>query len=237
MLSALDVIVLCGGAGTRLRSITGEAPKAMAAVGGRPFLEVLFRQLKRHGARRVILAVGYQRNAISDYFANEAMGLRLVYSVELSPLGTGGALRNAVDLVEASSVLIMNGDSYTDADLCEFSAEYGRSNADVSVLVVPADGRVDCGSVLVGQDGRLSQFEEKSGTQRYVNAGIYLARRSVLQEIPAGIQVSLEKDVFPRWVSEGKDIRAFVWPGTCVDIGTPERYRNAQDSLAEVECA
>jgi len=237
MLNSLDVIVLCGGAGTRLRSVTGGSPKAMASVGGRPFLEVLLRQVKRHGARRVILAVGYQRDAIREYFGDEASGLRLEYSVEVSPLGTGGALRNAAPLVEAGDVLIMNGDSYTDADLGEFSAHHGRSHADVSVLVVPADGRVDCGSVLLDQEGRLTEFEEKKGSRRYVNAGIYLARRSVLEEIPAGIQVSLEKDLFPRWVLEGKDIRGFVWPGTCVDIGTPERYQNAQDILAEVECA
>jgi NDP-sugar pyrophosphorylase family protein len=235
MLSALDVVVLCGGPGTRLKSVTGESPKALASVSGRPFLEVLFRQLKRHGARRAILAVGYQRDAIRTHFGPGSTGLDLEYSVEASPLGTGGALRNAAGLVQANDVLIMNGDSYTDADLCRFLADYRASGADLSVLVVPADGRIDCGSVGVDAKGKLTDFEEKSGEQRYVNAGVYLARASLLREIPEGRQVSLEKEVFPRWVSEGKDIRAFVWAGSCVDIGTPERYRDAQNLLAGVE--
>ena len=112
-----DAIVLCGGAGLRLRSVIGDAPKGMAAVAGRPFLELLLRQLRRHGFERVILAVGYQRDMIYSHFGESAFGLRLAYSVESSPLGTGGAVRNAADLVESESVLIMNGDSYTDADL------------------------------------------------------------------------------------------------------------------------
>jgi mannose-1-phosphate guanylyltransferase len=194
MLSALDVIVLCGGPGTRLKSVTGAAPKALASVSGRPFLEVLFRQLKRHGARRVILAVGYQRDAIRTHFGPESTGLDLEYSVEASPLGTGGALRNAADLVEADDVLIMNGDSYTDADLCQFLASYRESGADVSLLVVPADGRSDCGSVGVDANGRLTDFQEKSGEQRYVNAGVYLTRAGLLLEIPEGRQVSLETE-------------------------------------------
>jgi mannose-1-phosphate guanylyltransferase len=235
MLSALDVIVLCGGSGTRLRAVTGESPKAMASVSGRPFLEVLFRQLKRHGARRVILAVGYQRDAIRTHFGPESTGLDLEYAVEASPLGTGGALRNAAGRVEADDVLIMNGDSYTDADLGQFLGNYRQSGADVSVLVVPPDGRTDCGSVAVDANGMLTGFEEKSGEQRYVNAGIYLARAGLLGEIPEGRQVSLEKELFPRWMSEGKDIRAFIWAGSCVDIGTPERYREAQNLLAGVE--
>ncbi len=235
MLSALDVIVLCGGSGTRLRSVTGESPKAMASVSGRPFLEVLFRQLRRHGARRVILAVGYQREAIRTHFGPRSTGLDLEYAVEASPLGTGGALRNAAGLVEANDALIMNGDSYTDADLGGFLANYRESGADASVLVVPADGRSDCGSVGVDANGRLTDFREKSGEQRYVNAGVYLARASLLREIPEGRQVSLENELFPRWVSEGKDIRAFVWAGSCVDIGTPERYQDAQNLLAGVE--
>jgi NDP-sugar pyrophosphorylase family protein len=89
--------------------------------------------------------------------------------------------------------------------------------------------------VAVDANGRLTGFEEKSGEQRYVNAGIYLARAGLLGEIPEGRQVSLEKELFPRWMSEGKDIRAFIWAGSCVDIGTPERYREAQNLLAGVE--
>src|SRR5437667_8523550 len=108
MPSAVDAIVLCGGAGLRLRSVTGDAPKSLASIGGRPFLDILLNQLRRHGFQHVILAVGYQRDLIRSHFDNRAHGMPLEYSIESTPLGTGGALRNAVDLIKSDSVLIMN---------------------------------------------------------------------------------------------------------------------------------
>ena len=133
-----DAIVLCGGAGTRLRCVTGEAPKSLATIGDRPFLELLLRQLRRHGFQRAILAVGYQRDLIRSHFGDRACGVTLEYSVESTPLGTGGALRNAIDLVSSESVLIMNGDSYTDADLSAFANDFHAAKADMSVARSPS---------------------------------------------------------------------------------------------------
>ena len=99
MPSVADAIVLCGGAGTRLRSVTGDAPKSLATIGDRPFLDILVNQLRRHGFEHVILAVGYQRELIRSHFDNRAHDISLEYSIESTPLGTGGALRNAVDFV------------------------------------------------------------------------------------------------------------------------------------------
>src|SRR6204780_2840311 len=145
-----DAIDLCGGADLRLRSVPGDAPKSLATIGGRPFLEILMSQLRRHGFQRVILAVGYQRDIIRAHFGDEAHGQTFRYSIESSPLGTAGALRKAIDQVESKTVLIMNGDSYTDGDLTAFAADSQQAKAAMSVLVVPADGRVDCGLVSVG---------------------------------------------------------------------------------------
>lgn len=239
MPSVADAIVLCGGAGTRLRSVTGEAPKSLASIGGRPFLDILISQLRRHGFQHVILAVGFQRDLIRSHFDDQPHHVSLEYSIEATPLGTGGALRNAVELVESDSALIMNGDSYTDADLSGFVADYCEAKADLSVLVVPTDGRVDCGLVSVDPNGRVLGFKEKqSGTGRqYVNAGIYLAAKSILYGISSNVRVSLEEELFPRWLAEGKNIRAFHHSGTCIDIGTPERYLSAQETLANVETA
>jgi NDP-sugar pyrophosphorylase family protein len=161
----------------------------------------------------------------------------LEYSIESTPLGTGGALRNAVDFVKAESVLIMNCDSYTDADLSSFVAHYRESQADLSVLVVPTDGRVDCGLVSVDPAGKVLGFKEKQSAtgMQYVNAGIYMAAKKILYEIPHNRRVSLEEKLFPRLLAEGKNIRAFYHSGRCIDIGTPERYLNAQHALANVE--
>jgi mannose-1-phosphate guanylyltransferase len=237
MPSAADAIVLCGGAGTRLRSVTGVAPKSLATIGDRPFLDILLNQLRRHRFERVILAVGYQGDLIRSHFDNRARDISLEYSIESTPLGTGGALRNAVDFVKSEAVLIMNGDSYTDADLSGFVSDHRESRADLSVLVVRTDGRVDCGLVSVDPDGRVLGFKEKqsaSGMQ-YVNAGIYMAAKKILYEMPLNQRVSLEEELFPRWLAEGKNIRAFHHSGRCIDIGTPERYLHAQDALANVE--
>jgi len=238
MLSAPDAIVLCGGAGLRLRSVTG-APKSMAIVAGRPFLELLLLQLKRHSIERVVLAVGYGSEEIRSHFGDHIFGLQLAYSTEHSPLGTGGALRQAVDLVESDLALVMNGDSYTDADIREFVNRHRTSHADVSVLVVPVDGRGDCGAIKVEDGDRVAAFHEKENApgSQYINAGMYLLPRQIAMEIPFGAQVSLEQDVFPRWIAEGRFVRAHSDEARCVDIGTPERYWLAQAILARAEDA
>jgi NDP-sugar pyrophosphorylase family protein len=232
-----EAIVLCGGAGVRLKDIAGNGPKAMVSIAGRPFLELLLGQLRRNGFERVILAVGYQQESIRSYFAERPCGLQLAYSAESTPLGTGGALRNAAHLVESDAVLTLNGDSYTDVDLTKLVADHRDSEADVSVVLVPGDGRGDCGSVQVDPSGKLARFEEKQGvcSTLYLNAGIYMMSRSILHDIPPGLQVSLEQELFPRWLKDGKNIRGFISSARCVDIGTPERYRIAQDALANVE--
>jgi mannose-1-phosphate guanylyltransferase len=237
MPSATDAIVLCGGAGTRLRSVTGDAPKSLATIGDRPFLDILINQLRRHGFEHVILAVGYQRELIRSHFDSRRHDMSLEYSIESTPLGTGGALRNAVDFVNTESLLIMNGDSYTDADLSRFAADHRESQADLTVLVVPTDGRVDCGLVSVTPDGKVIGFKEKQSAtgMQYVNAGIYMVDKRILYEMPANQRVSLEEELFPRLLAEGKNIRAFHHSGSCIDIGTPERYLHAQKTLANVE--
>jgi len=235
-----DVIILCGGAGLRLRSLVGDLPKAMANVAGRPFLELLIRQLRRYGFRRVVLAVGYGRELVRWHFGDGKFDVRIEYSAESSPLGTGGALRKALDLVESEYVLIMNGDSYTNADLAAFVAASLESKVDASMLVVPADGRDDCGTVLLDEKGALLRFEEKedSPDAPHLNSGVYLMSRQLLHEIPLGTEVSLERELLGRWLREGKNIKGFVSDGRCIDIGTPERYCSAQKALADVEdCA
>lgn len=233
-----DAIVLCGGAGTRLRSVTGNAPKSMATVAGRPFMELLLRQLKRYGFERAILAVGYQKDMISSSLGDQALGLRLAYAPEETPLGTGGAMRNAADQLESETAVIMNGDSYTDVDLSKFVEAHRKSGADLSVVVVPADGRGDIGSVLVDSNGKVTGFAEKESradSKYFINAGIYMMSRRMLLDIPACVQISLEKELFPKWMEAGKSMRAFHHAGSCVDIGTPDRYQIAQKMLASVE--
>jgi mannose-1-phosphate guanylyltransferase len=233
-----DAIVLCGGAGTRLRSVTGENPKSMASVAGRPFLELLLRQLRRYGFERVILAVGYRSEVIASLLGESACGLQIVYARETSPLGTGGALRNAASFMQTDAALIMNGDSYTDVDLSAFLAQHAGTHADLSVVVTPADGRDDTGSVFADSAGKVLQFSEKerpAGGQPFTNAGVYLISQPLIQDTPTGIPVSLEKELFPKWIGANKDLRVFIHHGNCIDIGTPARFEVAQQLLAAAE--
>jgi NDP-sugar pyrophosphorylase family protein len=232
-----DVVILCGGAGLRLRQVTGDGPKAMASLNGRPFLELLLRQVQRYGFPRVILAIGYRGDAIRAHFGMRPFGLDVVYSPETVPLGTGGALRNAAAAVGTEVVLVMNGDSYTDVDLTQFAAAHRSGRADVSVVAVPVDGRADCGSLLLDADGNVLEFKEKEAgaAARYLNAGVYLISQKMLSSIPAGVDISLERSLFPRWLAEGSRVKAFVHRGRCVDIGTPGRYLAAQEQLAGAE--
>lgn len=237
MHSVPDAIVLCGGAGTRLRSITGETPKVMASVAGRPFLELLLHQLSRHGAGHLIMAVGFGKEVIRSHFGDEAFGVRLTYSEEHEPLGTGGALRKAAERMESDIAIALNGDSYTDVDLNQFVEAHRGFGADVSMAVVRTEGRVDAGSVYAEEDGKLVGFAEKRDNHAapYINAGIYLFSKSLLLAIPPGGPVSLESELLPRWLEDGRAMRVFVTEGPCVDIGTPARFREAQRVLENAE--
>lgn len=237
MRSRPDVVVLCGGAGTRLRSITGELPKGMATVAGRPFLELLLGQLTRQGFTRVILAVGFQSDFIRSHFGENMSGSEVVYSTELRPLGTGGAVRNAAHLIQSDSLLVMNGDSYTDVDLAQVVDDYDKSRPDASLVVVGAGDRTDCGFVLLNEENKVVGFNEKQPTSsaRFVNAGIYVFSSDMLHDIPVERESSLEREVIPAWLKESKNVKGFLHHGTCIDIGTPDRYRDAQTLLAAVE--
>jgi len=236
MTSRPDAFILCGGAGLRLRSVTGDAPKSMATIAGRPFLEFLLLQLKRCEFSRVILGVGYQSRLIQDYFGQKAFGMDILYSPELFPLGTGGALRQALDLITTDNVLVMNGDSYTDLDLRLFEIEHVKAKADLTVVVF-ADERSDAGSVLLDNEGRITAFAEKRAVQHshLQSAGIYILDKRLVASIPPEIQISLEERLFPQWIEEGQKIKAFVHPGKCIDIGTPERFQRAQETLRKFE--
>jgi NDP-sugar pyrophosphorylase family protein len=232
-----DVIILSGGFGLRLRGVIGgETPKPMAPIAGRPFMELLLRQLKRHGFSRVILSVGYKQEVIQEHFGDSALGLELVYSIEQSPLGTGGAMREAGRHLRTKTVLVMNGDSYTNADLSRLVRNHDENDADATVVVIP-ETRSDAGSVVLAPDGMIKAFAEKRVVpgSRYLSAGIYMLDKNMVATIPNAEKVSLEEQLFPQWLAAGKKIRAFIFDGACVDIGTPERYQRAQQILERVE--
>jgi D-glycero-alpha-D-manno-heptose 1-phosphate guanylyltransferase len=224
--------ILAGGLGSRLRPAVTGRPKALANVGQRPFLTYLFDQLVAAGVRDVVLCTGYLGDQIAMMFGESYDTLRFDYSHESTPLGTAGALRLALPLFNFDRVLVMNGDSYCDANLGEFWRWHGARHARATLLLSKVLDTKRFGQVQVDRDGKVTDFKEKGAGQGWgwINAGIYGLSRDVLAEIPADRAVSLEREVFPNWI--GRGLYGFQSEARFVDIGTPEAYASAQSFFA-----
>jgi len=226
-LEQVTAVILAGGLGTRLRAVVSDRPKVLAGIGGKPFLAYLLDHLSSSGVRSVVLCTGFLGEQIRQLFGNQYGDLELFYSQESSPLGTAGALRLALPLVKSESALVMNGDSFCDANLRNFWERHVKQDADASMLLVEMPDTKRYGRVVVNTDGRVLKFDEKDdrGAPGYINAGIYLVRRRLLQKIAEDRAVSLEREMFPAWVGQG----LFGYPSKAhfLDIGTPESYASA----------
>jgi D-glycero-alpha-D-manno-heptose 1-phosphate guanylyltransferase len=222
-----EAVILAGGFGTRLRPAVGDVPKPLAPVAGRPFLAYLLEKLERAGLRRVILATGYGSPLIAAAFGNRHGGLDIVYNSETVPLGTGGALWQALPRCEGKRAFVLNGDTYFDLDL----AAMGRAPAcDVLVAVRPVADRARYGSVRL-EGRRIVAFEEKGASgPGIVNAGIYLTRRDLAARLPRVAPFSFEHDVLERELRL-LSIEAFRSEAAFIDIGTPEDFTRAQELL------
>lgn len=221
--------ILVGGLGTRLRSVVNDRPKVLAQVQERPFLAYLLQQLARSGIKNTVLCTGYMGEQVKIAFGDACGSMRLLYSQETSQLDTAGALRLALPLIQSSSVLVMNGDSFCDANLGEFWAWRAGKGAEVALLLTQVSDTRRYGRVQVDADGRVLKFEEKGATEGsgWINAGIYLLDRSLLLTIPEGIPVSLEREMFPAWMERG--LYGYGNQGRFLDIGTPESYAVAKN--------
>lgn len=222
-------VLLVGGLGTRLRSVVSSAPKALASVGDSSFLELLVRQLRHQGIRRLVMCTGYLGEQIEERFGDgQRWDVSIEYSRELSPMGTAGALKLAQPYIEKDAdFLVMNGDSFVDADFRRLIEFHRRHSGLVSMAVVRVENAARYGTVQMESDGRVTGFAEKTGRAAggMVNAGIYIFDRSILEFIPEG-PASLERDVFPRVLAHG--VYALEQKGMFIDIGTPEDYARAQ---------
>ena len=222
-----SVAILCGGLGTRLRSAVTDRPKALADVAGRPFLAWVLDLLVGGGFRHVVLCTGYMGQQIEAQFGASYQGLQLRYSLEQDLHGTGGALRHALPLLGSENILVMNGDSYCQADLGRFYCDHATSGANASMLLCPMIDTSRYGSVKLTQNGFVDAFHEKNPNAEagWINAGVYIVRYAMLEAITPGAVCSLEREMFPYWINLG--LRGVKSDGPFVDIGTPESYSSA----------
>jgi len=246
--------------GTRLRSVVSDRPKPMADICGKPFLQYLLEMLRDKGITEVIFALGYMGEMIEEYFQDgSAFGLKIAYSYEEEPLGTGGAIRNALPKILEEEVLVLNADTYFPMDYQGLLRFHQENDGDFSLATRAIEDISRYGAVRRDPAGRILAWNEKLGDggqqpgegskqpiegnaqqaasaspkslSGEINGGIYVMKKSLIAEIPEGKQ-SLEQDCIPKWLSEGKRIFGLPFHGYFMDIGIPKDY---QQFITDVE--
>lgn len=227
----MEAIVLAGGFGTRLREVVPNLPKPMAPVVGRPFLEILLRDLARKGFKRVVLSLGYKAESIIAYFGERLSGLEIAYAVEDAPLGTGGAVRLGMTRCLGDHVFIYNGDTFLDLEAAAVDLLWQKHSHPIIVArEVPDTGRY--GRLLV-ERGRVTGFTDKGvNGPGLINAGCYVLGTGQLDAWPLNTPFSLEADYLAQAV-KAEPVDVFETQGLFIDIGVPEDYLRAQTVLAD----
>ena len=222
----LDAVILAGGLGTRLMAKISGTPKVLAPVSDRVFLDILVASLIVHGFRRFIFCVGYLGEQIIGHFQSRE-DCRAVFSVEETPLGTGGAIKNAIGKVNSEMLLVLNGDSFCALNYGEFFVFHEAKKAVISIAVSELEETGEYGSITLDQDCRIVSFDEKTRAAHassIISAGIYLFGRDAMDALSAFPRVfSLERDFFPTMVKT-HPCYGYRASGKLWDIGTPERY-------------
>ncbi|MGD8500613.1 MAG: sugar phosphate nucleotidyltransferase [Phycisphaerales bacterium] len=234
-LSEVDVVILCGGMGSRLRVVVDDRPKPMAQINQKPFLDILIDFFSGFGFKRFVLCTGYMSRVIHDYYAPKTGSCQFLISNERAPLGTAGTVKNAEKLIQSDPFLVANGDSFCSVDLAEFYNFHSARQGLMSMVVLESDNTEDCGQVVLDDSQRIISFEEKKQKPRscHVNAGIYLFQKEVVSFIPEDTKFSLEHELFPELTKQS--CYAFVSHGQLIDIGTPERYEWAKRCFSDDE--
>jgi mannose-1-phosphate guanylyltransferase len=231
----VQALILAGGEGTRLRPLTSTVPKPVVPLVDRPFIAFMLDWLGGHGVDDVVMSCGHLGDRVREVLGDgESVGVRLRYMEEPRPLGTGGALKFAEDLLE-DRFLMLNGDVLTDIDITAQLRAHERSGAEATLALYPVEDPSAYGLVRLAGDESVTEFVEKPAPDQIdtnnISAGVYVLEKSVLALLEGGKAASIERDVFPRLVGNG--LFGHVSQGYWKDIGTPERYLEATFDILE----
>jgi mannose-1-phosphate guanylyltransferase len=230
----VQALVLAGGEGTRLRPLTYTVPKPVLPLAGRPHIAYVIDWLAGHGVDDVIVSCGFLAEGMRKALAEPQPSVEIRYAEEPDPRGTAGAIRFAEDML-ADRFLVLNGDILCDLDLTALIEQHERTGAQATIALYPVDDPTGYGLIHRHEDGEITEFLEKPEPEQIdtdeINAGAYLLERSVLDEIPPDKAVSIEREVFPRLI--GKGLYGIRLEGYWIDIGTPERYLEANWDILE----
>jgi mannose-1-phosphate guanylyltransferase len=232
----VQALILAGGEGTRLRPLTSTLPKPVVPLAGRPFISFMIDWLRGHGVDDVILSCGFLADGVRQVLGNgDGLGVRLRYVEEPTPLGTGGALRFAGEMLD-ERFFMLNGDVLTDIDLSAQLAQHEQTDARATLALIAVEDPSAYGLVRRNPDRSVSEFLEKPSPDEIdtnlVNAGAYILERSILDDMaPPGTNISIERDVFPTLVGQG--LYGYEAKGYWLDIGTPDRYLQGTFDILE----
>lgn len=228
-----SAIVLAGGFGTRLQKVVSELPKPMAPVAGKPFLQYVLDYLGKQGIDTAILAVGYLRNTIIEYFGDEYNGLIIKYSAEDEPLGTGGAIKQACAMADGENVFVINGDTFFDVDLAQLFRFHISNQALLSVALKRMEKFDRYGTVEINDRNKITGFREKEYLDEgLINGGVYCLNKNIFPDsIPQ--KFSFETEILEKEIKTGK-IFGLESKGYFIDIGIPEDYEKAQTDFIDV---
>jgi NDP-sugar pyrophosphorylase family protein len=230
----MQALILAGGEGTRLRPLTIYTPKPVVPIVNRPFLYYQLELLRRAGVKEITLSLSYQPNKIADIFGDGDKDMKINYAVEASPLGTAGAYKNAQEHLTETTI-VFNGDILTGINLADVVAYHQEKNAAATIVLTPVENPSAYGLVETEADGRVRRFLEKPKPEEItcntINAGIYVLEPRLLDYIPAGDKFSFEYQLFPALLANNEPFYAYTMSGYWLDIGTPQRYLQANDDL------
>ena len=231
----MQAVILVGGEGTRLRPLTSTVPKPVVPLVDRPFIAYMLEWLRRHGVDDVVMSCGFLATAVRNVLGDGSQyGLRLRFIEEPEPRGTAGALKYAEDLLD-ERFLMLNGDVLTDIDLTAQIAQHEESGATGTLALVPVDDPTAYGLVRLHEDHSVKEFVEKPSADQIdtnlISAGAYVLERRVLDLIPAGQNVSIEREIWPQLVGNG--LYGYAADAYWLDIGTPERYLQGTFDILE----
>ena len=226
-----DVVILAGGLGKRLHSVTGGTQKVLARIGDKPFLEILIDYIASQGGARFILCVGHGSDEVETHFSKKYRNREIIFSKENTPLGTGGAIKQGSALVKTDTFLAMNGDCFCVIDYNALIAAHRKHKAKATIAITKLPDVRDYGSITVNEKSQIIAFKEKSTLVQagLINTGTYCLDRDVFNLASTPQKFSIENDFFPHLA--GKGFYAFEVKNKFIDIGTPERYSWAQEHL------
>lgn len=231
-----EAVILAGGLGTRLQEAVPDVPKAMAPVNGRPFLEYLLDYMEQYIIEHVVLSVGYKHEMIMNHFGNQYKSIKIDYAIEEEPLGTGGAIKKAFELIEEDKAFVFNGDTMFRISLVKHYDFHMQHLADFSMVLREVDNIERYGAVERDEDKRITGFFEKGEKQGQglINGGVYLINKRFFNKHHFPEKFSIEKDCFEKMV-DTTPFYGVLCKQYFLDIGIPEDYQKAQDEFKRFE--